>query len=69
MWPDIFFFKFIVYLFLTVLGLLCCTDFSLFACRDSCLAVVRGLLIAVASFAAERVGSVLRLLVSRAYAQ
>ena len=42
-----------------MLGLLCCTDFSLVSeCRDSSLVVVHGLLIAVASFVAEHVGSV-----------
>ena len=44
-----------IYLFLAVLGLRCCTGFSLVAVSGGCsLVAVHGLLIAVASFVVKR---------------
>ena len=40
-------------LFLAVLGVCCCADFSLVAASEATLVVARGLLIAVASFVAK----------------
>ena len=40
-------------LFLAVLGVRCCADFSLAAASEATLVVARGLLIAVASFVAK----------------
>ena len=49
-----FFLQFILFLFLAVLDLLCCSGFSLVAAsRGDSLVAVRGLRIAVASLVAE----------------
>ena len=52
--PCFQFLRLFLYLFLSVLGLCCCADFSLVAASKDCsLAVVRGLLVAAISLVAE----------------
>ena len=54
-WYSFFSLTFYLFIFLTVLGLCCCPGFSLVAASgDCCLAVVRGLLIMVASLVEHR---------------